>query len=152
MAGCRPILCSIAMVRMSAEAFIDSNVILYLLSANTAKADCAEAVIAAGGIVSVQVLNEVTHVARRKLRMTWPEVDELVSLMHSLGAPQPLTTETHAAGRRLAERYMLSVYDAMIMASALLSGCTTLYSEDMQHGMLVDGRLRVCNPFAASTP
>jgi len=129
------------------RAFIDSNVALYLLSADTAKADRAEAVIAVGGVISVQVLNEVTNVMRRKLGMTWAETDEVLTGLRTACAVEPLTTQTHDIGRRLAERYGLSVYDAMIAASALLAGCDRLYSEDMQHGLLLDGQLRVCNPF-----
>ena len=73
------------------RAFIDSNVLLYLLSADTAKADRAEAVVQAGGRISVQVLNEITNVARRKLAMPWPEVSEVVRLIQSLCPVEPLT-------------------------------------------------------------
>lgn len=132
---------------MSAEAFIDSNIVLYLLSADGAKADRAEAVIAAGGVVSVQVLNEVTNVARRKLGMTWAQTDELLAGLRSACSVEPLTVQTHDTGRRLAERYGLSTYDAMIASAALLAGCDRLFSEDMQHGLLLDRQLRVCNPF-----
>jgi predicted nucleic acid-binding protein len=134
-----------------AEAFIDSNVALYLLSADAAKADRAEAVIAAGASISVQVLNEVTSVARRKLGMSWSEIDEVLAGLRAVCPVEPLTAQTHDAGRRLAERYGLSVYDAMIAAAALLAGCKRLYSEDMQHGLLIDRQLRVCNPFIAPT-
>ncbi|MGO4156143.1 PIN domain-containing protein [Cupriavidus sp. YAF13] len=131
------------------RAFIDSNVLLYLLSADTAKADRAEAVVQAGGRISVQVLNEITNVARRKLAMPWPEVSEVVRLIQSLCPVEPLTVETHEKGRQIAERYGFSVYDAMIIAAALLSDCEILYSEDMQDGMLIEEGLRVRNPFAA---
>lgn len=60
---------------------------------------------------------------------------------------QPLSVAVHEAGLTLAERYTLSVYDAMIVASALDAGCDTLWSEDMQSGMVFDDRLRVVNPF-----
>lgn len=134
---------------MSAKAFIDSNIVLYLLSTDVAKADRAEAVIAAGGVVSVQVLNEVTNVARRKLGMAWSETDELLAGLRSACSVEPLTVQTHDTGRRLAERHGLSTYDAMIASAALLAGCDTLFSEDMQHGLLLDRQLRVCNPFIA---
>lgn len=134
---------------MSAKVFIDSNVVLYLLSADRAKADCAEAVIVAGGVISVQVLNEVTSVARRKLGMSWAETDEVLAGVRSACSVVPLTMQTHDTGRRLAEHYGLSVYDAMIASAALLAGCDRLFSEDMQHGLLLDGQLRICNPFIA---
>ena len=134
---------------MTAEAFIDSNIVLYLLSADEAKADRAEALLAVGGVVSVQVLNEVTNVARRKLGMDWAETDELLAGLRSACSVEPLTTHTYDTGRRLAERYSLSVYDAMIASAALLAGCDKLFSEDMQHGLLLEKQLKICNPFIA---
>jgi predicted nucleic acid-binding protein len=133
----------------AAKAFIDSNIALYLLSTDMTKADRAEAVIAAGGVVSVQVLNEVMSVTRRNLGMTWAETDEVLAGLRATCTVEPVTIQTHDTGRRVAERYGLSIYDAMIVSAALLAGCDQLYSEDMQHGLLMEGQLRVCNPFIA---
>lgn len=129
------------------KAFIDTNILLYLLSADTDKADRAEKIVRAGGLISVQVLNEMANVARRKLAMSWMEINEMLTLIRSICPTEPLTIETHDRGRFVAERYGLSVYDAMIVAAALLGGCETLYSEDMQDGLLIDNQLRICNPF-----
>ena len=134
-----------------AKAFIDTNILLYLLSEDANKADCAEEILRAGGIISVQVLNEMANVAHRKLTMSWIEINELLSLIRSLCSIEPLTSETHDRGKLVAERYMLSVYDAMIVAAALIGGCETLYSEDMQDGLLIDNQLRICNPFIMQT-
>jgi len=131
----------------AARTFVDSNVVLYLLSADTAKADRAEQAIGGDVVISVQVLNEVANVARRKLRMSWPETNELLKLLRSLCPVEAVTVATHDLGIRLAQRYGVSVYDAMILASASLAGCGVIYSEDMQHGLLVDRRLRIRNPF-----
>ena len=136
---------------MGAEAFIDSNVALYLLSADVARADRAEQVLECGAVISVQVLNEVANVARRKVRLKWPAIDELLTALRAVCKVEPLTLATHEAGRRIAERYGLSIWDAMIVASALLAGCSTLYSEDMQHGLLVERKLRIRNPFVGET-
>lgn len=127
--------------------FIDTSVLLYLLSADNHKADQAETIVKAGGLISVQVLNEIANVARRKLSMSWMEINEVLALIRSVCPTAPLTIETHDRGRLVAERYGLSVYDAMILAAGLLGGCETLYSEDMQHGLLIDHQLRICNPF-----
>jgi predicted nucleic acid-binding protein len=129
------------------KSFIDSNVVLYLLSADNEKADLAESVIGAESVISVQVLNEVANVARRKLNMPWKDVTTFLDLVRSICAVEPLTVDIHDRGCLLAERYGFSTYDAMIVASACEAGCTTLYSEDMQHGLLVDDCLRICNPF-----
>jgi predicted nucleic acid-binding protein len=129
------------------KAFIDTNVLLYLLSADSDKADRAEAILRTGGLISVQVLNEIANVARRKLAMPWPDINEFLALIRSLCPAEPLTLETHDRGRRVAERYGLSVYDAMIVSAALITGCDVLYSEDMQHGLLIDRQLHIHNPF-----
>jgi predicted nucleic acid-binding protein len=127
--------------------FFDTNVLVYLASADAGKADRAEQVIAAGGTISVQVLNELANVARRKMRLSWPETRSLLATIRGLLSVEAVTVETHEVGVALAERYGFSVYDGMVAASAVLSGCETLWSEDMQHGMVVDDRLRIRNPF-----
>jgi predicted nucleic acid-binding protein len=129
--------------------FFDSNVLLYVASGDPAKADQAERLIGEGGMISVQVLNEITNVARRKMGMSWTETHTFLSLVRSLLSVQPLTIDVHKTGLAVAERYGLSVYDAMIAASALHADCDTLWSEDMQDGMTLDDRVRIINPFRA---
>ena len=126
--------------------FFDTNVLIYIASGDVAKADRAEALIAGGGAISVQVLNEAASIARRKMRLSWAETDALLNGFCGLLTIHPLTLETHETGRRLAPRYGFSLYDAMIVAAALSAGCATLWSEDMQHGHEVEG-LRIINPF-----
>jgi predicted nucleic acid-binding protein len=127
--------------------FFDTNVLLYVASGNPGKADRAEELIRAGGMISVQVLNEITNVARRKMGMSWTETRAFLSMIRGLLPVQPLTIDIHETGLALAERYELSIYDSMIAASALHADCDTLWSEDMQDGIVVDGRLRIVNPF-----
>jgi predicted nucleic acid-binding protein len=126
--------------------FFDTNVLLYLLSADEAKADTAEALISSGGIISVQVLNEFASVATRKLRMLIPEVREVLRTIQRVCDVRPLSVDTHERGLAVAERYQLSVYDAMIVASAREAGCKTLYTEDLQDGMAISG-ITIRNPF-----
>ena len=130
----------------AAKVFIHSNVLLYLLSKDAKKADAAEAVLRTGGVINVQVLNEITNVALRKLGMPWAKINQFLALLRSLCAVEPIAVETHDHGRAVAERYGLSVYDSMIVAAALVAGCTVLCSEDMQDGLLVDKQLRIANP------
>ena len=131
------------------DSFFDTNVLLYVASADDAKADIAEELIEGGGVISVQVLNEITNVARRKIGLSWPETRTFLSMIRDVLVVQPLTVGVHETGLALAERYGLSIFDAMIAASALHADCATLWSEDMQDGMLLDGRLRIRNPFRA---
>ena len=131
------------------DAFFDTNVVLYLLSADEAKADRAEALLASGGTISVQVLNEFAAVALPKMRMSWPEIREALEPVRMVCSVESLSIETHDRATWIAERYGLSVYDSLIVASALLAGCKTLYSEDMQDGQLIEGKLTIRNPFMA---
>jgi len=134
-------------VAVDAAPFVDTNVLVYLFSADVAKASRAEAVLAGGIVVSVQVLNEFANVVRRKLGFSWDEIDEALSTIRRMADVRPLTLETHERGLALAARYRFSVYDAMIVAAALLAGCERLLSEDLQTGQRFDGRLKVHNPF-----
>ena len=131
----------------AAERFFDTNVLLYLLSGDDIRADRAEQELSAGGVVSVQVLNEFALVATRRLEMSIAEIREVLATLRSVYTIVPVNEGTHDVGLRIAEKHGLSVYDAMIVASALLAGCNTLVSEDMRHGQVLDGRLKVRNPF-----
>lgn len=127
--------------------FFDTNVLLYLASGEAVKADRAEQVLGRGGTISVPVLNELANVGRRKMGLSWGELHLFLSTLRALLVVRPLTVEVHESGLALAERYRLPTFDAMIVASALDAGCTTLWSEDMQHGMAFEQRLKVVNPF-----
>jgi predicted nucleic acid-binding protein len=84
------------------------------------------------------------------MQMSWTDTHALLDLLRGLLTVHPFVLETHEAGLRLAERYGFSIYDAMIVASALQAGCDTLWSDDMQQGMTLDEGLRIVNPFRDS--
>jgi predicted nucleic acid-binding protein len=131
------------------SAFFDTNILVYAQQTG-GKADRARALLAGGGKLSVQVLNEFTAVARRKQRRDWREITEAVSdVLTTLDPPLPLTLDLHTAARALAEDHRLSFYDALIVAAALEAGCDTLLSEDLQHGRTLGG-LAILNPFLES--
>jgi predicted nucleic acid-binding protein len=132
-----------------ADRFFDTNVLLYLLSKDAAKADRAEALLASGGIVSVQVLNEFASVASRKLAMTISEIREFLSTIRAICIVKPVDIETHQLGLDVAERHGFSIYDALIVAAAVRAGCAVLYTEDLQHGRMIE-KLQIKNPFADS--
>ena len=129
------------------EAFFDTNVLLYLLSANEKKADRVEEILTPGSIISVQVLNEFASVAMRKLGMKAAEVREALDPIKTICTVVPLTVLIHQRGLQVAERYGFSIYDALIVAAALDADCVTLYTEDLQHGQVIDRTLTITNPF-----
>ena len=112
------------------------------------KADQAEAILSRGPRISVQVLNEAMVNCRRKAGLDWDETASFLAGVRALCSVEDVTLRTHEVGRALAERYGFSVYDAMIVAAALIAGCTTLWTEDMHTELLVEGQLRLVNPFA----
>lgn len=133
---------------MSDKAFFDTNVLVYVVGQKDERTATAEALVANGGVVSVQVLNELASVSRRKLGMSWEEIgDALAAIRVLCPSPVPLTIDTHDASVRIAVKYRFPFSDALIAAAALEADCTTLYSEDFQDGQVIEGRLTVRNPF-----
>jgi predicted nucleic acid-binding protein len=127
--------------------FVDSNVLVYAFT-DDSRAAAAQALLERGCIMSVQCLNEFTNVARRKLGMTWVELREALAAIRILCRTiLPVDVATHEDALRIAERYGYTIFDALIVAAALQAESDTLWSEDMQDGIVIDGRLRIANPF-----
>lgn len=134
---------------MSDKAFFDTTVLVYSVSAEDRRTGIAEKLLAVGGFVSVQVLNEFVSVCKAKLKMPWKEIKEALGAVRALCEPVvPLGLETHEHALEIAEQTGYHIYDALIVAAALRAGCTVLYSEDMQDGRKV-GALTIRNPFQA---
>jgi predicted nucleic acid-binding protein len=132
-----------------AGAFLDSNLLVYAFTTDS-RAVAAFALLERGCAISVQGLNEFANVARRKLGMNWDEVRDALAAIRALCREiLPLDVDLHDDALRIAERYRYAMYDALVIAAALRAGSDTLWSEDMQDGMVIDGRLRIANPFSA---
>ena len=134
---------------MRALAFFDTNVLVYLVSSDAAKADRAEGLLARGGVISVQVLNEFANAGRRKAKLEWAEIVDILALIRRQCRVVHVTEAVHDRGMALARRHALSLYDAMVVAAALASGAGTFYGEDMHQGLRVERALTIVNPFAA---
>lgn len=129
--------------------FFDTNVLVYAFL-DVARRERAVDLIASGGVISAQVLNEFTNVARRKRERDWADIERAVSVIRArFPEIMPLTADTHAAALGLARDHGLAFYDALIVASAIEAECDILYSEDMQHGRGIGGLIMV-NPFIES--
>lgn len=126
----------------------DSNVAVYAFSDAGAKSRIAADAIERTNFVSVQVLNEFVHVAARKQKRSWAEITAKVAEIRSaVGRILPIEDSANTDAIRIAARYQLSFYDALMLAVALSGGARTIYSEDMQHGLLIDDTLRIVDPF-----
>ncbi|MFZ0981111.1 MAG: PIN domain-containing protein [Candidatus Acidiferrales bacterium] len=138
---------------MPVRAFFDTNVLVYAVAGNDPRGAQAEELLASGGVLSVQILNEFASVARRKISMSWDDVTEALDAFRVLcPAPLPITIEIHEAALKIAEQHGYNIYDALVVAAALEAGCKTLYSEDFRDGQTIGGQLTIRNPFSRSSP
>ena len=136
------------MKSMTASAFFDTNVLVYSVVRDDLRSEQAEELIARGGSVSVQVLNEFVDVVRRKAKMPWDQVRFAVENLTALCPdPLPVTLDTHKEASAISEKYGYRIYDALIVASAMEAKCDILYSEDMQDGQVIEKRVTIKNPF-----
>ena len=132
---------------MRGKSFFDTNVLIYAFAKDDSRARVAEELLAAGGVVGVQTLNEFVAVAVRKLIMPWEEVLEALNAIRTLcPSPAPITMDTHEIALGIMEQHEYHIYDSLVIAAALEASCRTLYSEDMQDGQVIDG-LAIRNPF-----
>jgi predicted nucleic acid-binding protein len=133
---------------MNARPFFDTNVVLYAFRQGDSRSRKAEALLAEGGALSVQVLNEFVAVAWRKLNKNWEEVRRALAILRVFcPEPAPLTVKTHEAALHIAGRYKYSIYDGLIIAAALETGCNIIYSQDLQDGQVIESSLTIRNPF-----
>ncbi len=140
---------------MSDKAFFDTNVLIYAFggrkqSTPDARIDLAREIVILGGVVSVQVLNEFVQVCRRKADLSWDRILVSLKAINDLcGRAIPITMETHELAVDISRRHGFQIYDSLILSAAIQAGCTTVYTEDMQHGQVVEG-VRIENPFLRS--
>jgi predicted nucleic acid-binding protein len=132
---------------MNGNPFFDTNVIIYAFREGDRRNETARMLLARGGLTGVQSLNEFVAVTRRKLGMSWTDIFRALDAICILcPSPVPLTLEIHKRGLQIAERYEYHIYDSLLIAAALETSCTVLYSEDMQDGQVI-GNLTIHNPF-----
>ena len=126
--------------------FIDTNIVVHAQTAGP-KAEICQNLMNTGGMISVQVLNEFAYVLRCKLMLDWEEIGtRIADVLAVLPDPMTLALEDQTLALSIAARYQLSIYDSLIVATALRAGCTQIISEDMRHGQFVEG-LEIINPF-----
>jgi predicted nucleic acid-binding protein len=130
---------------MKDKYFLDTNILVYALLDAGEKSERALQLLPRA-IISVQVLNELANVARKKAGLSWSETADLTKAVAKLATVESLTLDIHLAGIELSSKLALNVYSSMIVAAAISARCETLYTEDMQHGQSIDS-IMICNPF-----
>lgn len=126
---------------------LDTNVAVYALS-TLEKEPVAAKILRSCAFLSVQVLNEYAYVGRRKRRDSWDVIEgDLAALRDAVPVIRPIDDKANREALRIGARFQLSMFDALMLAVALDGGARTIYSEDMQHGLVIDGRLTIVDPF-----
>lgn len=137
---------------MPVKAFFDTNVLIYAVAEADPRTAQAEKLLASGGLLSVEILNEFVSVARRKALMSWSDVTAALDAFRILcPAPLPITVALHEAAIKIAKKHGYNIHDALVVATALEAGCATFYCEDLPDGQTIDGQLTIRNPFAPSS-
>ncbi|MEZ2222302.1 PIN domain-containing protein [Rhizobium sp. RCC_161_2] len=130
--------------------FLDTNVLLYAF-AEDPRASRAQSLLADPFVTSVQALNEFANVGRKKLRLPWTRIYDVVQTIVDLSVSiLPIDEKTTLSALKLAERYNFSYYDAAMIAAALKGKCERCYSEDLHDGLVVEKQLTIINPFRES--
>ncbi|WAC13732.1 PIN domain-containing protein [Dyadobacter pollutisoli] len=132
---------------MTLSSFLDSNVILYLFDLDERKQTIAQNLVSQNPIINPQVLVEVGNICKRKFGFTKKQVSQLWEDLMIDCVCDPVSGSTIENARKLIARYDFQLFDSIIVAGALEANCSILYSEDMQHGLLVENKLEIVNPF-----
>jgi predicted nucleic acid-binding protein len=131
------------------RAFADTNIPIYAESDDGERSLRARSILAGAPVISTQVVNEAIAALTRKCGFTRPEANEVATALMDLCEVFPVDEFTVREAMRLSFRYAVSHWDALIVAAALQAGCDVLFSEDLQHEQVFDGRITVLNPFLA---
>jgi len=134
---------------MKGRVFIDTNIILYSYSkTELEKSEVANGLIfETKSIISNQVTNETINILYKKYNLNSQQIEDVILELDDNFEICNFTIKTQVKALRIKEKYKYQYYDSLIIATALESGCSILYSEDMQHNQIIENRLTIINPF-----
>ena len=137
---------------MTDKTFIDTNILVYLSTKDKLKKDKAIKFVykLSNAVISTQVLAEFSNVALRKKILASDKLIEYIKQFSVSFEVTIITEKTIISAIKIKEKYEFSLWDSMIIVSALESNCKILYSEDMQHSQIIEGKLTIINPFKLS--
>ncbi len=137
---------------MSDKIFIDTNLWIYLYSKDMLQKFHKVKMLVDqnfdGVNLSTQVLGELYNVLTRKRLQTQEEAETIIVEMITTFSVIEIGTLYVLKAIEINKLYQYSYWDSMIIATALMNNCYTLYSEDMQHNQLIENKLRIINPFS----
>jgi predicted nucleic acid-binding protein len=137
------------MITIKSSVAIDTNIILYGFDANLNAAKKLVALEIIGGFpdFSSPVLSEVINICHKRWKYSKSNLIKTVNFLLQNCSLSPIDYATVTLAHSLIAKHDFQYFDALIVASAIISNCTILYSEDMQHNMVVENKLTIINPF-----
>ena len=129
------------------KTFLDSNILIYLLGRDESKKDRVTLLLNPNFIISTQVVAENINVCLKKFKFSKERAFDHGNFLLTKFSVVTIEKTFFPIAFQIATKYQFSFWDSLILASALQSNCTQLYSEDMQDGLVVDGKLKIINPF-----
>ncbi len=135
---------------MNDKVFLDTNILVYAhTDMDAVKQSTAQGLISSHNntFISSQVFQELANTLNKKFKLHWPEVQNVLSDAKTNNNLFINSDATILKACELAQRYKFSFYDSLIIAAALECNCTTLYSEDLHNSQIIDGKLKIVNPF-----
>jgi predicted nucleic acid-binding protein len=135
---------------MKGKSFFDTNIFIYLYADNESdKQKTSKAIIdnAKECIINTQILNEINNVMIKKWQMPSDAVKAVQNDVRSIATLEYVTEDIIDNAVDLHYRYGFSYYDCLMLASALKSDCEFIYTEDMNDQQVIEGKLKIINPF-----
>jgi predicted nucleic acid-binding protein len=138
---------------MTGTVLIDTNIFVYAYTSNEKQkhaiiVNLLQNQLAGKEVfVSVQVLNEFYAVMTGKYGFSHQKISEYIFAIIDTTTVAPITLETVEFALGLKHTYGYSWWDSLLLAAALESNCEVFYTEDMQHGQIIENRLSILNPF-----
>ena len=127
---------------------LDTNILIYSHDkVDLHKQDIARTLLGLYPLISTQTISEYINVLKRKILIPKYELIDLCLENLNDCTIHPVSISTLKIAKNIVQRYNLQIFDSIIVASALEANCVTLYSEDMHHGLLVENRMEIINPF-----
>lgn len=127
--------------------FIDTNIALYAICNKGAKSEIAQNLLSFNPIISTQVVTESINVMIKKLKFSKIEAFEKASDLLEVCTLSLIKESSLNIAFEISKKHQFSYWDSLIVAVALENNCETLYSEDMSHNLLIDGKVKILNPF-----
>lgn len=132
------------------KTFLDSNILIYLLGQDDIKKNKVTLLLDPNFIISTQVVSENINVCLKKLKFSKEKAFEHGHFLLTKFNVVTIEKTFFPIAFKIASTYQFNFWDSLIIAAALQSDCLQLYSEDMQDGLVIEGKLRIINPFLHS--